>query len=319
MYLNDGEIFADKLDRKVIPSLSTLVIFESAATHSSFLKAAQELGRTPSAVSRSISELEHRLKCVLFQRNGKKVFLTKQGFFYLNEVRKALNALLVGERMLASRKEENFIRLQVPPSFATLVLMPNLSEFYSNFPDVKVEIQVEQNHAEWSRQNLDIEIRMCGIEDESLYVKRLGQLKTVPVCSPGFTYSVPKPKSIDQIINYRFLHLNVKHQTWPKLFRRAGYDDLEISYSLSFNNSHTLIEAVRNGLGIGMGVYPFIFKYHDYGKGVVMLFDDLGVSSDLSYNFVCRKSALETSHMKRIMEWFQYIFDRALEPYGKIA
>ncbi|WP_210270641.1 LysR family transcriptional regulator [Ensifer oleiphilus] len=79
--------------RRVLPSLPSLTIFEAAARHSSFTRAAEELNLTQSAVSKQIQSLELFLRLRLFERIRQRIVLTEAGQLYLALVREALEIL----------------------------------------------------------------------------------------------------------------------------------------------------------------------------------------------------------------------------------
>ncbi len=301
-------------NRRFIPSLSSLLMFKSAALHLSFYKAAIELGRTPSAVSRSIRELEKRLGCTLFQRDGRNVLLTKTGMFYLSEVSKALNVLEEGDRVLSREEEGNIILLRAPPTFASTFLIPNLSDFHNNFPNIGINLSVDQNYVDWSQQNVDVEIRLCGVENDSLFVKTLGALKVVPVCSPQIISTGRASITLEEAGKFSFLQLNDKKHFWDKLLRTTGHEGLKIESSFSFNNTQAMLEAVRNGLGFGIGLYPLISTYPGYGEDIILPFK-LDISTELTYIFVCRKTSIDNPEIVKFLRWLEFIFNRLMEKH----
>ncbi len=95
----------NRINLSQIPSFKYLGAFERAASLGSFTKAGLDLGRSSSAISRAISELEDMFECVLFERLGKEVRLTDAGRKYLSDVRVALQILEKADRILSMNKK----------------------------------------------------------------------------------------------------------------------------------------------------------------------------------------------------------------------
>ncbi|MDC8830998.1 LysR family transcriptional regulator [Alteromonas gilva] len=119
-------------------SLPALKAFESAARLGSFKAAAAELAISPTAVSHHINKLEQRLSVRLFERSARKVTLTAQGKELataasegFNVIQQALNNLTVTNQ---------HINVATTSSFAALVLLPALNEFYAKYPQCSVNI-----------------------------------------------------------------------------------------------------------------------------------------------------------------------------------
>ena len=103
------------MNRELLPSVSTLLAFESAGRHSSVTGAASELNLTQSAVSRQIRQLEDLLGISLFQRSHQRVSLTDAGRLYLKEVTAILEHLDAATRRAAKRSSTS-INVGVPGS-----------------------------------------------------------------------------------------------------------------------------------------------------------------------------------------------------------
>lgn len=119
-------------------SLPALKAFESAARLGSFKAAAAELSISPTAVSHHISKLEQRLNVTLFTRKARKVMLTAQGndlAVATSQGFQSINAAI--DRITTKDKH---INIATTSSFAALVLIPALQEFYTLYPDSLVNV-----------------------------------------------------------------------------------------------------------------------------------------------------------------------------------
>lgn len=128
--------------RRTIPSLQSLMCFESAAKHQSYTHAAQELHLTQSAVSRQIQQLEGLLNLSLFNRTRHGVELTHAGKQYYNNIKNLLNELEQHTLDIMSHKGDGgTLKLGVVPTFATCWLLPKLHHFNEIYPEITIHIE----------------------------------------------------------------------------------------------------------------------------------------------------------------------------------
>lgn len=119
-------------------SLPALKAFESAARLGSFKAAAAELSISPTAVSHHINNLEQRLSVNLFVRTGRKVGLTELGKELAAATSQGFLTIEAAIKKIAAKDKQ--INVATTSSFAALVLIPALQDFYAQYPDSKVNI-----------------------------------------------------------------------------------------------------------------------------------------------------------------------------------
>src|SRR5690606_1863283 len=128
--------------RRLLPSLNTLVAFEAAVRCGTFARAAQELGVTGPAISRSIGRLELYLEAQLFKRTPSGAELTEEGSMLFAEVSKSFSGI---EKALLSiqqnKHKKRLVRFSVSPAFATHWFMPRMEDFQLAFPEVELQFQ----------------------------------------------------------------------------------------------------------------------------------------------------------------------------------
>jgi len=119
-------------------SLPALKAFEAAARLGSFKRAAEELSLTPTAVSHHITNLEQRLGTTLFVRRARQITLTDNGKVLSSATTRGFTTIATAlETVVASEKD---INVATTSSFAALVLIPALQQFYTEHPEIKVNI-----------------------------------------------------------------------------------------------------------------------------------------------------------------------------------
>lgn len=128
--------------RRMIPSLQSLICFESAAKHQSYTHAAQELHLTQSAVSRQIQQLEVFLDLSLFNRTRYGVELTHAGEQYYKNIKSHLLGIEQHTLDIMSHKGlGGTLKLGVVPTFATCWLLPKLHHFNAMHPEITIHIE----------------------------------------------------------------------------------------------------------------------------------------------------------------------------------
>src|ERR1700741_3712146 len=135
---------------------SGLSEFLAVARHASFRAAAAELGVTPAAVSQAIRTLETKTGLVLFQRTTRRVGLTE-----------------AGEQFLARVRPAGLLRLSGPRVAFPLVIEPVLPNFRRAYPDVAVEIDVNDAAVDLTANNLDAGIRIGEQVERDMIAGRL--------------------------------------------------------------------------------------------------------------------------------------------------
>src|SRR5690606_19640106 len=139
------------MNRRRVPPLELLRGFEAAARHRSFTRAAAELHVTQSAVSRQVRRLEAALGVRLFDRRTRALVLAAVGHTYYVEVQRLLDELLEITARVKTRRAATLLRVTTTPTFASLWLIPRLSEFQRRFPNVHVHVVAENALRELER------------------------------------------------------------------------------------------------------------------------------------------------------------------------
>jgi DNA-binding transcriptional LysR family regulator len=139
-----------------LPPLSSLRVFEAAARHNSFRKAAEELNLTASAVSHGVQTLESWLGVELFHRETRGLRLTGAGEVYAPLVNQALTVLTEATDRLPGRKATGTLSVSAAPTFAHKILLPRLERFAMQFPDIRVRIDTSQRLVDLTLDDFDI-------------------------------------------------------------------------------------------------------------------------------------------------------------------
>jgi LysR family transcriptional regulator, glycine cleavage system transcriptional activator len=261
------------------PPLPSLRLFEAAARHESFRKAAEELGLTASAVSHGVDSLEKWLGVELFRRRPRGVTLTPAGRHLLPYVSEGLSMIALGAQRLPGRREERRVVLSVAPSFAYLFLVPRLPRFRALHPGIRLSIDTSHRQALFPMEGVDLSIRMGkgawpGVKSDLMFRERL-----VPVASPSYIASVSRNGAIDWT-KATYLRVSLVEYDWNAWIEGTGAQ-IEISDDLQFDTTMHASEAAASGTGIAIGRMPLVSP--DLQAGRLVKADERIVDIDTGY------------------------------------
>ncbi len=242
-----------------LPPLSAVRLFEAAARHNSFKKAAGELHLTPSAISHGVRTLEKWLQVGLFVRGRQGLQLTDAGRAFLEPVREAFCGLEQATERVIGRHAAGTLAVTVAPTFGSRWLIPRLARFAKRYPDVNIEIDTERRHVDLSATGTDLAIRMSREERSGGTWLRLVREVFVPACSPAFL-AQHGHGSIDLLLRQApLIHVTAASEDWRWWFGRAeGAFPPASQPSLKFDTIRMAIDAAVQGLGIVLGRKPLI-------------------------------------------------------------
>ncbi len=275
--------------------LDGLVTFLSVAESASFSGAAVRLGISPSAVSQSIRALEQRLGLPLFNRTTRSVHLTEAGQHYLDRVRPAVQELASATEELGDRPERpaGLLRLNVPRTAFLIVLQPIMRRFLDAYPEIDVEITVENSFVDIIGAGFDAGMRFGDrIERDMVAVKVGPPLEDHVIASPDYLGRRGLPTEPRQLLDHDCILLRRMRSglvdRWH--FAKDG-EEIELAVKGRFisNDASTLIQATLDGLGIAYTINGYIERFLDEGRLVRLLSDWSRPTAGLSLYFPDRK------------------------------
>ncbi len=265
-----------------LPPLELLVVFESAARHLSFTRAAEEIALTQSAVSRQIQALEESFGVPLFRRLHRALVLTEAGRAFQQATAAALADLDAATRLLRHGTGAKTVVVTTTPGFAGLWLIPRLSIFVAANPGVDVRISASNGLAKLDRDGVDVAIRYQAVDAVPASAVSLFGETVSPVCSPrlrraaGDGLRVPADLARQTLLRMEPDGKN-QLQDWGLWLAAMHVADLKPAGVLHFSSYDQLIQAATAGQGIALGRQPLIDRLVK-AKKLVAPFADVVVS-----------------------------------------
>jgi DNA-binding transcriptional LysR family regulator len=236
--------------------LSGLTALLLVAERRSFTAAAAELRVTPSAVSQAVRALEARVGVRLLQRTTRSVGLTEAGARFVERLRPAIAGVHEAFESLGELRDRpaGLLRLNLPRLGYELVLAPKLAAFLAAYPDVKVDICVDDAFADIVGRGFDAGMRMGEmVEREMIGVRVSDDLRMAVVGSPAYFAARGRPKHPRELhahdcINYRRRARGVVYR-WE--FTEDGKDfEIAVDGRVLLNDGELMTGAALDGLGL---------------------------------------------------------------------
>jgi LysR family transcriptional regulator, glycine cleavage system transcriptional activator len=244
---------------------SALRIFESAARHLSFKRAAEELFITPAAVSQQIKTLEHQLGVKLFNRHSRGLSLTEEAIAGLPDLKTGFDKLIESANQIRGMKEDSNLTVWMAPSFAAKWLIPRLHRFYKQYPGIDLNISVGRNLIDsrtskrfipaenFKRDNVDIAIRFGKGDYPGCCVIKLFSVDAIPLCSPKLLTGKHPLKSPEDLRFHTLLHDATPYEgrpDWATWLKAADVTGVDSSHGAHFNNVNLALTAAIEGQGV---------------------------------------------------------------------
>ncbi|TIN12012.1 LysR family transcriptional regulator [Mesorhizobium sp.] len=242
--------------------LSQLAVLATVAQCGSFRGAAKDLGIAPSAVSHAVSSLEARLGVRLLARSTRSVAPTEEGAQLLERLRPALSEIdLALESAVEARdRPAGNLRLTVPRTAAHLALTPRLGAFASAYPDIVLEIVIEDRFTDVVEGGFDAGVRLGESLQRDMIAVRIGpNLRGAVVGAPSYFATMPRPCHPHDLVGHRCIRFRFSSgilYRWE--FEKDGEEiELAVQGPLILDEDHLIANAAADGAGLA-------FLFEDY-------------------------------------------------------
>ena len=232
-----------------------LRIFHAVADAGSLTHAGDKLNLSQSAVSRQVRGLEETLNTNLFHRHARGLILTEQGELLFNATTAMNKRLDAATARIRDSKEEVFGELRVTTTigFGTLWLAPRLSKLYEQYPDLKVDLMLEERVLDLPMREADVAIRLKEPSQADLIRKRLMTVRMCLFASSEYLKNSGTPQRIEDITDHRLICQNTDtDQVGAGLQLVEQLMMYNVRSLLNVNNYFGVLQGVLHDLGIGV-------------------------------------------------------------------
>jgi DNA-binding transcriptional LysR family regulator len=251
--------------------LTEMEAFANVVDQGGFTDAARKMGISKSAVSKHISSLEARLGARLLNRTTRRVSPTEIGLAYYDRARRVLNDAGEADALVSSMQSvpTGLLRVSVATDFGSLHLSPVLGEFLSRYPDMSVNLELDNRYIELISEGYDAAIRVGEMEDSTLRARKIADCTLRMVASPKYLAAHGRPRRIDDLSIHKLLHYSnqANNSVWKMTSHSGEKRHVLTTGSLTVNDGQSLLNAAINGLGIAY--LPSFLYYAALETGLV--------------------------------------------------
>lgn len=251
--------------------LTEMEAFATVVDQGGFTDAARKMGISKSAVSKHISSLEARLGARLLNRTTRRVAPTEIGLAYYDRARRVLNDAGEADALVTSMQAmpSGLLRISVATDFGVNHLSPLLADFIRDFPEVTVNMVLNNRHVELISEGFDMAIHVGTPVGAPLMSRKLTETAQRLIASPGYIAAYGRPARIDDLNDHKLLHFSTQDSgnVWRLTAPSGEQRQIRTAGWLSVNDGQSLLNAAISGLGIA---YLPSFLYADaMARGLV--------------------------------------------------
>lgn len=228
-------------------------VFQRVVTRGSFAMAANDLGLSPSAISKLVARLEQRLGARLFNRSTRRLALTQEGQLYFQSSRDVLRAIEAAEAEIASTRNapRGQLRVHTFPTFAVDHLSGALPDFLARHPRITIDFLVTNQAVDLLAENVDLALRVGQLPDSAMVARRISTLTQVVCASPKYLIRHGRPLQPSDLRRHACLTLSHLPRANKWTFRRDHVSiEVDVKGPASADSAHMLLGLAIEGLGI---------------------------------------------------------------------
>jgi len=229
-------------------------VFVAVVENGSFSAAARTLGISKSAVSKRINQLEAQLGVRLLHRTTRKLSLTEAGERYFEHASRALAAAGQAEDAVTELQGEpqGHLRISAPMSFGRLHVAPLIPKFLKRCPKLQIDLVMDDRKVDLVAGGFDVAIRAGNLPASTLIARKLAPVRVVLCASPDYIDRYGQPGRPVELSSHNCVLYSYSSDAdeWT-LIGESGPETVTVSGSYQVNNSEALLEALREGVGIG--------------------------------------------------------------------
>jgi DNA-binding transcriptional LysR family regulator len=234
---------------------TAMKVYCSVVENDSLADAARKMNVSPSVVSKHLSALEDHLGVRLLNRTTRRISITEEGTAYYERCKQIITDVAEAEIEVSSAHTapRGLLKITAPVTFAHRHLTPHLPKFLDMFPEVEVQVQVNDRVVDLVNEGIDLAIRISQLKDSSLIARRLAPNRRYIAATPEYLERNGTPKSVDDLKDHRLI-------TWPPgnplndwHFLIDGVDRIiKVKGAIAVNEGDAILTTLLAGGGLGM-------------------------------------------------------------------
>ncbi|KAF7599377.1 MAG: LysR family transcriptional regulator [Candidatus Dactylopiibacterium carminicum] len=233
-------------------SLDELQTLIAVVDSGAISRAAEALGQTVSATSRTLGRLEQKLQTTLLRRTTRRLELTEEGDAFLRNARQIVAAVEAAEEQMAARRQRPAGRLRVDAAtpFMLHVIAPRVAAYRARHPEVALELHSSEGFIDLLERRTDVAFRIGALKDSTLHATPLGSSRLRVLASPAYLEAHGRPRRVTDLADHVLLGFSQPESLndWPLL--DADWLPLHIAPDVRSSSGETLRALALQGTGI---------------------------------------------------------------------
>lgn len=224
-------------------NLSDVYVFKKVASTLSFTQAGRQIGISRSAVSKQVSRLEQALGAMLFNRNTRSVSLTEAGRTFDTHTTKIDATIERAADLVRSTdlKPLGTVSVTMPSGLGSALLPALTTRFQALWPDLRLNIQFDDQVQDLIAGNLDLAIRISKkLTNSSLISRRLATTKMVLAASPRYLRENSIPQHPTDLTHHRCLGLGSAVKSSSTWTFQDGEETIDVPTNFAFSTNNVL-------------------------------------------------------------------------------
>jgi len=256
-----------------------LSFFSTLAASGSLTAAARELGLTPAAVSKRLTQMEQRAGVPLVNRTTRRMMLTPDGEVYLEHARRILDEIEALSELLSSAKKspKGLLRVNATLGFGRSHVAPAISRFVSRYPQVAVQLQLSVTPPPFTDDAFDVCIRFGEPPDSRVIARRLAPNRRLLCAAPSYIAEYGAPLTPHELVRHNCIGIrqgDEAYGVWRLTTGRGAARKTEavrINGNLTTNDGEIAVKWALEGHGILMRAEWDIKEYLVDGRLVQVM------------------------------------------------
>lgn len=267
--------------------LGAMRAFVRVVQMGSFSAAAREQDTTQATISKKVAALEKKLGAKLLSRTSRELSLTEVGADYYENCVIILSELDEAEAQVRSQiaLPSGLLRVAAPVVFGRQFMAPILVEFLNAYPEIKVDLMLNDKHIDLIADGVDVAIRAKQLEDSTLVARHLFNNPLVVVASPEYLQKNTKPQNPDELKNHNCIVYSMLKSINIWHFEQ-GNNNMSVPVTGSFrcDNGDVILQLVLDGAGIAQLPVWMVDEHIRSGKLAMVL--EGYISKPLPFNAI---------------------------------
>jgi len=243
----------------------------------SFTRAAETLGVSPSALSQTVRAFEARVGVRLLNRTTRSVSLTDAGENLLRRVSPAVAELgsAVGQVRRYRDRPAGLVRVHAFRSAAELYIAPMLAGFHDAYPDVVIDLVLDDAVVDIVAEGFDVAIRIGEVIERDMVAVKLGpELRQIAVASPDYLEAHGAPDHPRDLVAHRCIRWRWPGQATPynwEFFEDGAWFEVAVNGPLIVNSKAMAVRAALDGVGVAFVVEQQVAAHLQDGALIPLL------------------------------------------------